>query len=84
MKARRGRIRWIHGCNRVNRGFRKSGGGVVEAFNDGYERLNCDDWDYIVKLDGDLSFDPGYFEKCFEYFDGGMRSLESPEDRFTT
>ena len=26
------------------------------------------DWDFIVKLDGDLSFAPEYFEKCFEYF----------------
>ena len=50
------------------RGFRKSGGGVMEAFYDGYNTLQCKDWDFIVKLDGDLSFAPEYFEKCFEYF----------------
>src|SRR5437879_115161 len=59
---------WIHAVHRDNRGFRKSGGGVVEAFNDGYRALCCPDWDFIVKLDGDLSFTPDYFEKCFENF----------------
>jgi UDP-N-acetylglucosamine 2-epimerase len=60
---------WIRVIHRTNRGFRKSGGGVMEAFYDGYNALQCKDWDFIVKLDGDLSFRPEYFEKCFEYFD---------------
>ena len=60
---------WIRVIHRTNRGFRKSGGGVMEAFYDGYNALQCKDWDFIVKLDGDLSFPPEYFEKCFEYFD---------------
>jgi len=59
---------WLHAVHRSNRGFRKSGGGVMEAFSDGYNALQSRDWDFIVKLDGDLSFEPGYFEKCFEYF----------------
>lgn len=59
---------WIRVVHRANRGFRKSGGGVMEAFYDGYKTLQCKDWDFIVKLDGDLSFAPEYFEKCFEYF----------------
>lgn len=59
---------WIRVIHRVNRGFRKSGGGVMEAFLEGYNSLQCHDWDFIVKLDGDLSFSPEYFEKCFEYF----------------
>ena len=59
---------WIRIIHRENRGFRKSGGGVMEAFYDGYNTLQCKDWDFIVKLDGDLSFAPEYFEKCFEYF----------------
>lgn len=59
---------WIRACHRPNRGFRKSGGGVVEAFNDGYQAIRSQDWDFIVKLDGDLSFAPDYFERCFQYF----------------
>lgn len=59
---------WIRVLHRANRGFRKAGGGVVEAFYDGYNTLKCKDWDFIVKLDGDLSFAPDYFRRCFEYF----------------
>jgi glycosyltransferase involved in cell wall biosynthesis len=59
---------WIRVIHRENRGFRKSGGGVMEAFYDGYHGVRCKEWDFIVKLDGDLSFAPDYFEKCFEYF----------------
>ncbi len=59
---------WVRVVHRTNRGFRKSGGGVMEAFYEGYNALQHRDWDFIVKLDGDLSFAPEYFEKCFEYF----------------
>ena len=59
---------WIRVVHRPNRGFRKAGGGVVEAFYDGYSALRCNDWDFTVKLDGDLSFSSDYFERCFEHF----------------
>ncbi len=59
---------WIRAVHRQNRGFRKSGGGVVEAFNEGLGALVCKDWDFIVKLDGDLAFEPDYFESCFAEF----------------
>ena len=59
---------WIRVIHRLNRGFRKAGGGVVEAFNEGYKTVEFNDWDFLVKLDGDLSFDPDYFEKCFINF----------------
>jgi biofilm PGA synthesis N-glycosyltransferase PgaC len=60
---------WMKVIHRKNRGFRAAGGGVVEAFYDGYSELNDEDWDFIVKLDGDLSFPPDYFEQCFKIFD---------------
>jgi glycosyltransferase involved in cell wall biosynthesis len=60
---------WISVCHRDDRGFRKSGGGVVDAFNDGYDNLRTRDWDFIVKLDGDLSFAREYFHSCFRAFD---------------
>ncbi len=59
---------WIRVVHRPNRGFRKSGGGVIEAFYDGYSALRHDDWEFVVKLDGDLTLSPDYFEKCFEHF----------------
>ncbi len=64
-----GRHKWIRARHRPDRGYRKNGGGVMEAFKEGYEALGCRDWDFIVKLDGDLSFAPDYFERCFACFD---------------
>lgn len=60
---------WIRLVNRTNRGFRQSGAGVVEAFYDGYRALGSTDWEYIVKLDADLSFPPDYFESLFRRFE---------------
>jgi poly-beta-1,6-N-acetyl-D-glucosamine synthase len=62
-------IEWIKILHRKNRGFRAAGGGVVESFYDGYSAIKIASWDFIVKLDGDLSFDPEYFEKCLTYFE---------------
>jgi glycosyltransferase involved in cell wall biosynthesis len=64
----RSQFEWVKVIHRKNRGHRASGGGVVEAFYDGYSKLAENKWEYIVKLDGDLSFGPDYFEKCFKYF----------------
>ena len=63
-----GRYPWIRAVHRKDRGFRKSGGGVVDAFNDGYARLTSRDWQFIAKFDGDLTFESDYFERCFEEF----------------
>ncbi len=59
---------WIALVRRLDRGFREPGAGVIEAFQDGYRLVQSFDWDFIVKLDGDLSFEPDYFERCFEEF----------------
>lgn len=61
-------VPWIRVVHRANRGFRKAGGGVIEAFYDGYSCLATEDWEFIVKLDGDLAFSPDYFERCFAHF----------------
>ena len=54
---------WIRVIHRENRGFRKSGGGVMEAFYDGYNHLQSQNWDFLVKLDGDLTFSSGLFRE---------------------
>jgi hypothetical protein len=51
--------------NRVDHGFRKAGRGVIDAFYEGYRLVENESWDYLVKLDGDLSFAKDYFERCF-------------------
>ncbi|WP_433973543.1 glycosyltransferase [Tunturiibacter lichenicola] len=62
------RYPWIKVVHRQDRGFRKAGGGVVDAFNDGYHELDRSDWNFVVKFDGDLTFDGNYFEECFKEF----------------
>ncbi|MFL6513844.1 MAG: glycosyltransferase family 2 protein [Chthoniobacterales bacterium] len=61
-------VPWIHVIRRANRGFRQPGTGVIAAFTEGYGRVAAQNWDFLVKLDGDLSFDPDYFEQCFDRF----------------
>lgn len=63
-----GKYPWIRVVHKKNRGARLNGSGVMEAFYAGYEIVQLRDWDYIVKLDGDLSFHPAYFEQCFAEF----------------
>jgi len=60
---------WIKSLHRENRGFRKAGGGVIEAFYHGYQNISVADWDFLVKLDADLSFGDNYFEECLAKFE---------------
>lgn len=62
------RYPWIKAVHRADRGFRKSGGGVIEAFYEGYAALSSSDWEFIVKLDGDLSFQPTHFDSLLKEF----------------
>lgn len=64
---------WIMPVHRPDRGFRQQGGGVVEAFCAGYERIGSESWDFLVKFDADLSFAPDYFELCLMKFAGDAK-----------
>ena len=59
---------WIKRIDRKNQGFRETGAKVVEAFNDGFGNVSANDWNFVVKLDGDLSFDRDYFENLIGKF----------------
>ena len=59
---------WIRLHRRRDRGARRVGSGVVEAFDEGLNRLSLDGFDFVCKLDGDLEFGPTYFERLFEKF----------------
>ena len=67
------RTSWMTVIHRANRGHRANGGGVMDAFYAGYGALNGEAWNYLVKLDGDLSFAADYFERCFAMFDADPR-----------
>ncbi len=47
---------------------RRRGQGVVEAFYSGYEIIQNEHFDYIVKLDGDLKFSNDFFEQLLNRF----------------
>lgn len=47
---------------------RSGGSKVVRAFNRGYNSVLNEAWDFIVKLDADLTLPDDYFERILEYF----------------
>jgi poly-beta-1,6-N-acetyl-D-glucosamine synthase len=59
---------WIKGVYTNSQGARQPGARHIKAFYEGYAKLEYNTWNYLVKLDGDVSFDEYYFEKCFDYF----------------
>src|SRR5664280_162232 len=67
------RVDWIKAVHRPDRGSRRAGSGVMEAFYDGYRLIEKDPWEFIAKLDGDLSFEADYFERCLRAFQGESR-----------
>jgi len=62
-----GKFPWIKKIDLENKGFRP-GKGPAEAFNEGYRHITVD-YEFIVNLDGDVSFDSTYFEKLFRKFE---------------
>jgi glycosyltransferase involved in cell wall biosynthesis len=47
---------------------RQPGGAVVQAFNRGFASVAAESYDFIVKLDCDLSLPPDYFQKLIGRF----------------
>ncbi|MBA3562415.1 MAG: glycosyltransferase family 2 protein [Gammaproteobacteria bacterium] len=64
---------WIRVISRENRGFRQLGSGVVAAFDFGCAHLRSSDYQYIAKLDGDMSFPPRYIEVMLHRLDNDSR-----------
>ncbi|HEY1922295.1 MAG TPA: glycosyltransferase family A protein, partial [Tepidisphaeraceae bacterium] len=60
---------WIRIMRRDDRGFRKLGGGVIDAFYHGYATINPRDFDFVCKLDLDLDLQPKYFETLMRRMD---------------
>jgi biofilm PGA synthesis N-glycosyltransferase PgaC len=64
---------WIKAIHREDRGSRQAGSGVIAAFYNGFALVPRDGWDYVVKLDGDLSYDPDYFANCLREFEADKK-----------
>jgi len=61
------RIPWLQVVCREDRGFRKVGGGVIDAFYAGLDRVDVE-YDFVAKMDVDLEFGATYLERCLEHF----------------
>jgi glycosyltransferase involved in cell wall biosynthesis len=63
------RYPWIQLVRREDRGERKVGAGVIEAFDAGLASVDLDAFDYLCKLDADLELPPAYFQRLMERFE---------------
>jgi len=61
------RYPWIKQITLPVEGSRELGARVVRVFYEGFKLLEGD-YNFIVKLDSDLSFDPNYFERLLRKF----------------
>jgi hypothetical protein len=64
---------YIQIVRRDDRGYRKVGGGVVDAFYAGYETIDPAAFDYVCKLDLDLDLPPGYFAGLMDRMEADPR-----------
>ena len=67
------RYPWIRLIELPDRKERKFGGAIVEVFNRGLRNVRVSSYDFICKLDADLSLPPNYFEFLFQKFDENPR-----------
>lgn len=58
---------WIRLLNSPG-GTRARGGRVVQLVLKGIDAARTSDYEYLVKLDGDVSFEPTFFERIFREF----------------
>lgn len=59
---------FINLLRRESNTSRDAGYGGIRAFNFAAQKIDPEKYDYIVNLDGDVSFEPNYFERLFEKF----------------
>lgn len=59
---------WMKLIKGGDQGLRAPGLRHIKAFYRGFHALEFTDWQFLVKLDGDLSFQNDYFEKCLAHF----------------
>src|SRR3954471_3996269 len=67
------RLPCLRVVRRTDRGHRKVGPGVIEAFYAGLENLRLEDFDYLCKLDMDLDLPVRYFELLMQRMESDPR-----------
>lgn len=64
---------YIRVVRRADRGDRRVGPGVIDAFYTGYETINPAEYEYVCKLDLDLDLPPFYFATLMDRMDANPR-----------
>ncbi|CCD84538.1 putative glycosyltransferase (family 2) [Bradyrhizobium sp. ORS 285] len=67
------RLPYLRVVRRADRGGRKVGPGVIEAFYAGLDTVRLEDFDYVCKLDMDLDLPARYFELLMERMEADPR-----------
>ena len=64
---------WVKIVRRDDRGKRKVGPGVVDAFYAGYRTIDPREFDFVCKIDLDLDLPPLYFQRMIEKMQANPR-----------
>jgi glycosyltransferase involved in cell wall biosynthesis len=67
------RFPYIRVVRRPDRGDRKLGGGVIDAFYTGYDTIDPSEFEYVCKLDLDLDLPPAYFATVMDRMEADPR-----------
>jgi biofilm PGA synthesis N-glycosyltransferase PgaC len=64
---------WIKVIRRPDRGYRDTGGGLVEVLYEGLNHISNNDYQYIFSIDADIILGPDYFKKILAKFAGNPK-----------
>jgi glycosyltransferase involved in cell wall biosynthesis len=69
-------VPWIRVVGRSDRGSRKLGAGVIDAFYAGLATVDCE-YEFVAKMDVDLEFSPIYLDRILTYLerDAGLAAV---------
>jgi biofilm PGA synthesis N-glycosyltransferase PgaC len=62
------RVDWLTIVTIRRDAARQPGSGIIRAFNEGFQVVQNEDFDFVVKLDCDIDLPPTYFENLIEKF----------------
>lgn len=63
---------WIKYKYHRSNNYKRQGGKVIRAFNYGLKSVKIDEYDYISKIDSDLTLPMDYFESIISYFESNL------------
>lgn len=67
------KLPYLRVVTRPDRGERKLGSGVIDAFYDGFSAIDASEFDFICKFDLDLQLPPNYFASVMDAMQADQR-----------